>query len=64
MGDDFENVIQQFITQASVAIEAVARRIPTGFPQSVSDNVFEGIRAQVQRLEQQGQLDGPTKSQG
>jgi serine/threonine-protein kinase HipA len=51
MGDDFEDVIQQSIARASVAIEAVARRIPAGFPQSVSDTVFEGIRVQVRRLE-------------
>ena len=56
MGENFEPVIQQFMRQALVAIEAVARRIPSGFPQVVSDTIFGGIRAQVKRLDQQGKL--------
>jgi hypothetical protein len=42
--------------QAPIAIEAVAKRIPAGFPQIVSDTIFEGIRTQVKRLEQQGRI--------
>jgi serine/threonine-protein kinase HipA len=56
MGENFEPVIQQFMTQAPVAIKAVAKRIPAGFPQLVSDSIFEGIRAQVKRLDQQGRI--------
>lgn len=54
VGESFESVIQQFMTRAPIAIEAVAKRLPAGFPQVVSDTIFEGIRAQVQRLDQQG----------
>ena len=52
MGENFESVIQQFINQAPIAIEAVAKRISSRFPHVVSDTIFEGIRAQVKRLEQ------------
>jgi serine/threonine-protein kinase HipA len=54
MGEDFESVIQQFITRAPAAIETVAKRLPRRFPQLVSDRIFAGIRAQVKRLDQQG----------
>jgi serine/threonine-protein kinase HipA len=56
MGENFEPAIQHFMSQAPLAIEAVAKRIPTGFPQVVSDTIFEGIRAQVKRLDQQGRI--------
>jgi serine/threonine-protein kinase HipA len=56
VGENFESVIQRFIAQAPIAIEAVARKLPAGFPQVVSDAIFAGIRAQVQRLEQQGRF--------
>lgn len=56
MGESFESVIQHFMTQAPIAIEAVARRMPAGFPQVVCDTIFEGIRTQVKRLDQQGRI--------
>jgi serine/threonine-protein kinase HipA len=56
VGESFESVIQRFIAQAPIAIEAVARKLPAGFPQVVSDAIFAGIRAQVERLEQQGRF--------
>ena len=56
MGEDFETVIQQFISRAPVAIEAVAKRIPRGFPHVVCDSIFEGVRSQVKRLDQQGKI--------
>jgi serine/threonine-protein kinase HipA len=56
VGEDFESVIQRFMTQAPIAIEAVTKRIPSGFPQVVSDAIFAGIRAQVERLGQQGSI--------
>ena len=58
VGESFESVIQRFIAQAPIAIEAVARKLPAGFPQVVSDAIFAGIRAQVERLEQQGRISG------
>jgi len=56
VGESFESVIQRFIAQAPIAIEAVGRKLPAGFPQVVSDAIFAGIRAQVERLEQQGRI--------
>jgi serine/threonine-protein kinase HipA len=56
MGEDFETVIRQFISRAPVAIEAVAKRIPPGFPHVVCDTIFEGVRSQVKRLDQQGKI--------
>lgn len=56
VGESFESVIQRFIAQAPIAIEAVAKKIPAGFPRVVSDAIFAGIRAQVERLEQQGRI--------
>ena len=56
VGENFEAVIQQFITQAPTAIEAVAKRVPSGFPQIVSDTIFDGIRAQIVRLGQQAEF--------
>lgn len=56
MGEDFERVIQHFMAQAPIAVEAVAKRMPPGFPQHVCDTVFDGIRTQARRLEQQGRL--------
>lgn len=51
--ESFESVIQRFIAQAPIAIEAVAKKLPARFPQVVSDAIFAGIRAQVERLDQQ-----------
>jgi serine/threonine-protein kinase HipA len=56
VGENFESVIQRFIAQAPIAIEAVAKQIPAGFPQVVSDTIFAGVRAQVERLDQQGRI--------
>jgi serine/threonine-protein kinase HipA len=52
MGEDFEPAIQRLTTRAPLAIEAVAKRLPAGFPQVVSATVFAGILAQVKRLGQ------------
>jgi serine/threonine-protein kinase HipA len=52
MGEDFEPAIQRLTTRAPLAIEAVAKRLPAGFPQVVSATVFAGVLAQVKRLGQ------------
>jgi len=51
MGEDFEPVIQQFITQAPRAVEAVSALLPAGFPTAVSESIFNGLLAQTKRLE-------------
>lgn len=58
LGESFESVIQQFIARAPKAIEAVANRIPSGFPAVVSNTIFAGIRTQIKHLNQQGKISG------
>jgi serine/threonine-protein kinase HipA len=62
VGGSFEPIIQRFITRAPSAIAAVAERLPRGFPQIVSDRVFEGVLRQVERLDQQGKISGQSES--
>jgi serine/threonine-protein kinase HipA len=50
MGEDFEPVIQQFITQSPRVLEAVSARLPAGFPTAVSEPIFNGLLAQTKRL--------------
>ena len=50
---DFEPVIRHFIDITPSVIEAIAVRLPKGFPVRISEAVFDGIRAQIKRLEAQ-----------
>lgn len=50
MGPDFEQHIERIITATPQALDAVAAQLPKGFPDAVSDPIFEGIRAQVRKL--------------
>jgi serine/threonine-protein kinase HipA len=50
MGEDFEPVIEQFITRTPVVLEAVSARLPAGFPIAVSELIFNGLLAQIKRL--------------
>jgi serine/threonine-protein kinase HipA len=50
MGEDFEPVIQQVITQTPRVLEAVSARLPAGFPTAVSEPIFNGLLAQTKRL--------------
>jgi serine/threonine-protein kinase HipA len=50
MGEDFEPVIREFITQAPRVLEAISARLPAGFPTAVSEPIFDGLLAQVRRL--------------
>jgi len=50
MGEDFEPVIEQFITQTPGVVEAVSARLPAGFPTAVSEPIFNGLLAQIKRL--------------
>ena len=50
MGEDFEPVIEQFITRTPVVLEAVAARLPAGFPIAASEPIFNGWLAQIRRL--------------
>jgi serine/threonine-protein kinase HipA len=50
MGEDFESVIQQVISQTPRVLEAVSARLPAGFPSAVSEPIFNGLLAQTKRL--------------
>lgn len=50
MGEDFEPVIEQFITRTPVVLDAVSARLPAGFPAAVSEPIFNGLLGQIKRL--------------
>ena len=50
MGADFEQHIEHFISTTPQALDVVAAQLPKGFPDTVSDPIFEGIKAQVRKL--------------
>lgn len=50
MGADFESVIEQVLAAVPGVIERVAAELPAGFSARVSEGIFEGLRAQAQRL--------------
>jgi serine/threonine-protein kinase HipA len=50
LGENFEPVIQQFISEAPRVVEAVSARLPAGFPTAVSAPIFKGLLAQTKRL--------------
>jgi serine/threonine-protein kinase HipA len=50
VGSDFEPMIEQFITRAPNAIEAVQAQLPDDFPAQVSDAIFEGVMKQARVL--------------
>ena len=51
LGEDFEPVIQQFITQTPRVVDALSARLPAGFPTAVSEPIFNGLLAQTKRLD-------------
>ena len=50
LGSDFEPKIEQFLTCAPQAVEAVQAQLPGDFPSQVSDAIFEGILKQARLL--------------
>ncbi len=59
MGHDFEASIERLIELTPVVIDAVATRLPAGFPECVAGPVFEGLATQAQRLKLSAQTRGP-----
>lgn len=47
---DAEDVIERILTRTPGAIEAVARRLPPGFPEKVAATIFEGITRSAKQL--------------
>jgi serine/threonine-protein kinase HipA len=48
---DAEDVIESVLERISGAIEAVAARLPSGFPARVAETVFAGIKRSAQQLD-------------
>ncbi|MEV4782500.1 type II toxin-antitoxin system HipA family toxin [Burkholderia sp. LMU1-1-1.1] len=48
---DAEDVIESVLARTSGAIEAVAARLPSGFPARVAETVFAGIKRSAQQLD-------------
>jgi serine/threonine-protein kinase HipA len=52
-GDHAEDIIGELLAKMDGAIETVARQLPSGFPDDVASAMFEGMRAQARRLQEQ-----------
>lgn len=52
-GENAEDIISELLARVEPAIEAVTRQLPPGFPQDVAVAIFEGVRKQVKRPEEQ-----------
>jgi serine/threonine-protein kinase HipA len=52
-GDNAEDIIGELLARVEGAIDAVARQLPEGFPEDVAVAIFEGMRTQARRLEEQ-----------
>ncbi len=50
LGPDFEEVIEKIAAMTPSVIESVAAQLPADFPTKVSGSIFDGLRAQVNRL--------------
>jgi serine/threonine-protein kinase HipA len=55
-GDNAEDVIGELLAKVAPAIERVAKQLPEGFPDDVAHAIFEGIRSQAKRLQEQPPL--------
>jgi serine/threonine-protein kinase HipA len=47
---DAEDVIERVLARTTAAIEAVAARLPAGFPQRVAETIFKGIERSAKQL--------------
>jgi serine/threonine-protein kinase HipA len=52
-GEDAEDIIGELLANVDGAIDAVAGQLPQGFPQDVATAIFEGMRTQARRLQEQ-----------
>jgi serine/threonine-protein kinase HipA len=51
LGPDFEAVIEKIAAMTPSIIASVTAQLPADFPTKVSGSIFDGLRAQVKRLE-------------
>lgn len=52
-GETAEDIIGELPAKVDDAIEAVSRQLPGGFPEDAAAEIFEGMRSQARRLQQQ-----------
>jgi serine/threonine-protein kinase HipA len=52
-GDNAEGVIGELLAAVEPAIDSVARQLPSGFPEDVAHAIFQGMRSQAKRLQEQ-----------
>jgi serine/threonine-protein kinase HipA len=48
---DARPVIEHILARTPGAIDAVAKRLPAGFPESVASAIFEGLAKSAEQLE-------------
>lgn len=47
---DAEDVMEQVLARTTGAVEAVAARLPVGFPQQVAETIFAGVERSAKQL--------------
>lgn len=52
-GENAEDIIGELLAKVDGSIEAVAKQLPPGFPEDVATAIFEGMRTQARRLQEQ-----------
>lgn len=52
-GENAEDIISDLLSKVDRAIETVAKQLPPGFPEDVASAIFEGMRSQAARLQEQ-----------
>ncbi len=52
-GETAEDIIGELLAKVDDAIESVSKQLPDGFPQDVATAIFEGMRNQAKRLQEQ-----------
>lgn len=52
-GESAEDIIGELLARLEPAIAAVTKQLPPGFPQDVAAALFDGMRTQARRLQQQ-----------
>lgn len=52
-GNDAEDIIGELLARVEGAIDRVSAALPPGFPGDVAQSIFEGVRTQARRLQEQ-----------
>ncbi len=55
-GENAEDIIGELLAKVEPAIEAITKQLPLDFPKDVATAIFEGMRTQAKRLQEQPAL--------